>query len=206
MAEILQIHPQNPQPRLIAKVVAALRDGALIAYPTDSCYALGTTLANKDGIERIIRLRRLDKHHNFTVMCHDFAQLGQFVIVDNHAFRTIKSLTPGPYTFILKATSEVPRAMQQKKKHTVGARIPLNTTALDLVAGLGEPILSSTLLLPGDEEPLDNAEAIDERIGHQVDLVIDSGTVGTEPSTVIDFTTGAPRVVRAGAGDISRFA
>ncbi|MCQ9384224.1 L-threonylcarbamoyladenylate synthase [Brevibacterium sp. 50QC2O2] len=206
MAEIIEIHPVNPQPRQITRVAEALRAGALIAYPTDSSYALGTGLGNKEGIERIIRIRQLGKKHNFTVMCHDFAQLGQFVIVDNAAFRTIKAVTPGPYTFILKGTKEVPRAMLQPKKHTVGARIPLNPVALDLVAEMGEPILSSTLLLPGDEEPPAEAWQIEERIGHEVDIIVDAGVAGTDPSTVVDFTSGAPEVTRVGAGDISPFA
>ncbi|GAA2005307.1 L-threonylcarbamoyladenylate synthase [Brevibacterium samyangense] len=205
MAEILEIHPDNPQPRLIAKVADVLADGGLVAYPTDSCYALGCALDNKAGIERIIRIRKLDSKHHFTLMCHDFAQLGQFVVVDNHAFRTIKSLTPGPFTFIMKATKEVPRRMMNPRKHSVGARIPENATALALVAQVGEPILSSTLLLPGDEDPLTHADDVDAAIGHEVDIIVDSGVPGTVPTSVIDFTGGGVEVRREGAGDVSRF-
>ncbi|MYM19612.1 threonylcarbamoyl-AMP synthase [Brevibacterium sp. 5221] len=205
MAELVEIHPDNPQPRLIRRVAQTIADGGLVAYPTDSCYALGCALENKDGIERIIRIRQLDSKHHFTLMCHDFAQLGQFVIVDNSAFRTIKSLTPGPYTFIMKATKEVPRRMMHAKKHSVGARIPQNTTALELVAEVGEPLLSSTLLLPGDDDPLTHAEDVMDRLGNDVDIVIDSGVPGTVPTSVIDFTGGDPVVARAGAGDVSRF-
>ena len=205
MADILTIHPENPQQRLITRAAETLRSGGLVAYPTDSCYALGCALDNKDGIERITRIRQLDSKHHFTLMCHDFAQLGQFVIVDNSAFRTIKSLTPGPYTFIMKATKEVPRRMMHPKKHSVGARIPQNATALALVEEMGEPILSSTLLLPGDTDPLTDAEDVRERIGHQVETVIDSGTPGTTPTTVVDFTGRSPVVRRVGAGDVSRF-
>ncbi|WP_349828366.1 L-threonylcarbamoyladenylate synthase [Brevibacterium litoralis] len=205
MAETLAIHPDNPQPRLIRKVAEAMADGGLVAYPTDSCYALGCSLDNKAGIERIIRIRDLDSKHHFTLMCHDFSQLGQFVIVDNHAFRTIKSLTPGPYTFIMKATKDVPRRMMHPKKHSVGARIPQNETALALVQEVGEPILSSTLLLPGDEDPLTSAEDVRAAIGNEVDVIVDSGVPGVVPTSVIDYTGGAPVVARVGAGDVSRF-
>lgn len=190
---------------MIEKAVQTLRDGGLIAYPTDSCYALGCALDNKAGIERIARIRQLDSKHHFTLMCRDFAQLGQFVIVDNSDFRVIKSMTPGPYTFIMKATKEVPRRMMHAKKHSVGARIPENVTALALVEAMGEPILSSTLLLPGAEDPLTQADDIVEQIGHDVDVVIESGVPGTVPTSVIDFTGREPEVARVGAGDVSRF-
>ncbi|MCF2572819.1 L-threonylcarbamoyladenylate synthase [Brevibacterium sp. UCMA 11754] len=205
MATLLNIHPENPQNRMIDKAVQTLRDGGLIAYPTDSCYALGCALDNKAGIERITRIRQLDSKHHFTLMCRDFAQLGQFVIVDNSDFRVIKSMTPGPYTFIMKATKEVPRRMMHAKKHSVGARIPENVTALALVEAMGEPILSSTLLLPGAEDPLTQAEDVVDQIGHDVDVVIESGVPGTVPTSVIDFTGREPEVARVGAGDVSRF-
>ena len=205
MAEILEIHPENPQPRLISSVVDVITNGGLIAYPTDSCYALGCSLDNKDGIERITRIRQLNAKHHFTLMCHDFAQLGQFVIVDNSAFRTIKSLTPGPYTFILKATKEVPRRMLHAKKKTVGARIPDNRLSLDLIERVGEPILSSTLLLPGEDEPLTDPVDVEARIGKLVDVIVASGVPGTTPSTVVDFSSGAPVVRRVGAGPIDLF-
>lgn len=204
-ANTLTIHPVDPQPRLIRQAAEVIRNGGLVAYPTDSCYALGCSLENREGIERITRIRSLDSKHHFTLMCDEFAQLGQFVIIDNSAFRTIKSLTPGPYTFIMKATKEVPRKMMHPKKNSVGARIPENPTALSLVREVGEPILSSTLLLPGHEDPLTNAEEVARAIGNDVDLIIDSGTPGVTPTSVIDFTEGAPIVRREGAGDVSRF-
>lgn len=204
-AKTLAIHPVDPQPRLIRQAAEVLRNGGLIAYPTDSCYALGCSLENKEGIERIARIRSLDSKHHYTLMCHEFSQLGQFVIVDNSAFRTIKSLIPGPYTFIMKATKEVPRKMMHPKKNSVGARIPENSTALALVQEVGEPILSSTLLLPGHEDPLTEPQDVADAIGRDVDLIIDSGVPGTTPTSVIDFTEGAPIVRREGAGDISRF-
>lgn len=205
MATLLNIHPENPQNRLIEKAAQTLRDGGLIAYPTDSCYALGCALDNKAGIERITRIRQLDSKHHFTLMCRDFAQLGQFVIVDNSDFRVIKSMTPGPYTFIMKATKEVPRRMMHAKKHSVGARIPQNATALALVEAMGEPILSSTLLLPGAEDPLNQAEDVVDEIGQDLDVVIESGAPGLVPTSVIDFTGREPEVARVGAGDVSRF-
>lgn len=205
MANLLKIHSENPQNRLIEQAAQSLRDGGLIAYPTDSCYALGCALDNKAGIERITRIRNLDSKHHFTLMCHDFAQLGQFVIVDNSDFRAIKSMTPGPFTFIMKATKEVPRRMMHPKKHSVGARIPQNVTALALVEAMGEPILSSTLLLPDDDDPLTHAEDVVDRIGNDVDIVIESGTPGVVPTSVIDFTGRFPEVARVGAGDVSRF-
>ncbi|PCC45454.1 L-threonylcarbamoyladenylate synthase [Brevibacterium aurantiacum] len=205
MATVLNIHPENPQNRMIEKAVQTLRDGGLIAYPTDSGYALGCALDNKAGIERITRIRQLDSKHHFTLMCRDFAQLGQFVIVDNSDFRVIKSMTPGPCTFIMKATKEVPRRMMHAKKHSVGARIPQNVTALALVEAMGEPILSSTLLLPGAEDPLTQADEVVEQIGHELDAVIESGVPGNVPTSVIDFTGREPVVARVGAGDVSRF-
>lgn len=190
---------------MIEKAVETLREGGLIAYPTDSGYALGCALDNKAGIERITRIRQLDSKHHFTLMCRDFAQLGQFVIVDNSDFRVIKSMTPGPYTFIMKATKEVPRRMMHAKKLSVGARIPQNVTALALVETMGEPILSSTLLLPGAEDPLTEADEVVELIGHELDVVIESGVPGNVPTSVIDFTGREPVVARVGAGDVTRF-
>lgn len=205
MATLLKIHPENPQNRLIEKAAESLRSGGLIAYPTDSCYALGCALENKDGIERITRIRQLGSKHHFTLMCHDFSQLGQFVIVDNSDFRAIKSMTPGPYTFIMKATKEVPRRMMHPKKHSVGARIPQNVTALSLVEAMGEPILSSTLLLPDADDPLTHAEDVVGQLGNDLDVVIESGVPGVVPTSVIDFTGRFPEVARVGAGDVSRF-
>ncbi|BAK35794.1 hypothetical protein MLP_27800 [Microlunatus phosphovorus NM-1] len=205
MARYFDVHPDNPQPRTIAKVVDLLHDDALVAYPTDSCFALGIQLGNADGIERIRSIRDLDKHHHFTLVCSDFAQLGQFVHLDTAVFRAIRGATPGPYTFILPATREVPRRMLHPKKRTVGVRIPDHKTTRALVEAMGEPLLSSTLLLPGDEEPMTQGWEIKDRLDHLVDAVLDSGDCGEVPTTVVDFSTGAPEVLRVGAGDPSRF-
>ncbi|RDS66546.1 threonylcarbamoyl-AMP synthase [Streptomyces sp. M7] len=199
------MHPDNPQPRTIAQIAESVRSGALIAYPTDSCYALGCRLGSRDGIDRIRSIRRLDDRHHFTLVCQDFAQLGQFVRIDNDVFRTIKASTPGSYTFILPATREVPRMLQHPKKKTVGVRIPDHVVTQALLAELGEPLLSSTLLLPDEEEPLTQGWEIKDRLDHVLDGVVDSGECGTEPTTVIDFSSGEAEVVRAGAGDTSRF-
>lgn len=205
MARYLEVHPTNPQARIISQVVDRLRDDALIAYPTDSCYALGARLGSTDGIERIRRIRQLDERHHFTLVCADFAQLGQFVILDNAEFRAIKAATPGPYTFILRATKEVPRRLAHPKKRTVGVRIPDHPVALALVRELGEPLLSSTLLLPGAEEPPTEGWQIQEQLDGAVDVVLDAGDCGTVPTTVVDYSAGWPEVVRVGAGDPSRF-
>lgn len=205
MARYLDVHPDNPQPRAIAQVVALLEDGGLVAYPTDSGYALGCRMDDREGADRIRRIRNLDDRHHFTLVCADFAQLGHFVMVDNAAFRSIKAATPGPYTFILRATSEVPRRLAHPKKKTVGVRIPEDTVAQAIVAALGEPILSSSLILPGSTEALTDGWAIKEELDHVVDAVVDGGERGSEPTTVVDFSDGAPEVVRVGAGDPSRF-
>ena len=205
MARYLDVHPVDPQPRAIAQAVDILRDDGLIAYPTDSCYALGIQLGNRDGLERIKRLRRLDDRHHFTLVCADFAQLGQLVHLSNSEFRAVKAATPGPFTFILPATSEVPRRLMHPKKRTVGVRIPDHRVVHALVTALGEPILSSTLLLPDAEEPMTDGWQIKEELDHWVDAVIDSGECGSEPTTVVDFSDGSPVVERVGAGDVSRF-
>ena len=205
MARYFDVHPLDPQPRSIGQVVAMLRDDALVAYPTDSCYALGSRLDNPEGAERIRRIRRLDDKHHFTLVCADFAQLGQLVQLDNAAFRAVKAATPGPYTFILPATREVPRRLAHPKKRTVGVRIPDNRVAHALLDELGEPLLSSTLLLPDAEEPMTDGWAIKEELDHVVDAVIDAGDCGLEPTTVVDLSDGYPEVVRVGAGDPSRF-
>ncbi|MGW2036097.1 L-threonylcarbamoyladenylate synthase [Streptomyces argyrophylli] len=205
MAKYFDVHPENPQPRSIGQVADAVRSGALIAYPTDSCYALGCRLGSRDGTDRIRSIRRLDHRHHFTLMCRDFAQLGQFVRVDNDVFRAVKASTPGSYTFILPATREVPRMLQHPKKKTVGVRIPDHVVTQALLAELGEPLLSSTLLLPDEEEPLTQGWEIKDRLDHVVDAVVDSGDCGTEPTTVVDFSSGEAVIVRRGAGDTSRF-
>ncbi|MFJ9565808.1 L-threonylcarbamoyladenylate synthase [Streptomyces fuscichromogenes] len=205
MAKYFDVHPDNPQPRSISQIADSVRSGSLIAYPTDSCYALGCQLGSRDGIDRIRGIRHLDDRHHFTLMCRDFAQLGQFVRVDNDVFRAVKASTPGSYTFILPATREVPRKLLHPKKKTVGVRIPDHVVTQALLAELGEPLLSSTLLLPDEAEPLTQGWEIKDRLDHQVDAVVDSGECGTEPTTVIDFSGGEAEIVRRGAGDTSRF-
>jgi len=205
MARYLDVHPVDPQPRAIAQAVAVLRDGGLVAYPTDSCYALGCQLGNAKGLERIREIRHLDEHHHFTLVCRDFAQLGQLVHVDNAAFRTIRATTPGPYTFILPATPEVPKRLLHPKKRTVGVRIPDHPVVHALLDLLGEPLLSSTLILPGETEPRTMGWEIKEELDHVVDIVIDAGETTAEPTTVVDWSEGAPEVMRVGAGDPSRF-
>ena len=205
MARYFDVHPDNPQARSISAVVDLVRGGGLIAYPTDSCFALGCRLDNKDGLDRIRVIRQLDQHHHFTLVCHDFAQLGQFVQLDNAVFRAVKAATPGQYTFILPATREVPRRMLHPKKRTVGVRIPEHTTAQAILTVLSEPLVSSTLILPGEESPMTDGWEIKERLDHTVDAVIDSGECGETPTTVIDFSSGEAVIARRGAGDPSRF-
>lgn len=205
MARYFDVHPLNPQPRVISQVVAMLRNEALIAYPTDSCYALGFELDSRTGADRIRKIRDLDERHHFTLVCSDHAQLGEFVILDNAAFRSIKRATPGAYTFILTATKEVPKRLAHPKKRTVGVRIPDHPVVTALLRELGSPLVSSTLLLPGAAEPMTDGWHIKEELDHVVDAVIDSGECGTEPTTVIDFSEGAPEIVRIGAGDPTPF-
>ena len=205
MAKYFDVHPDNPQPRAIRQVVDIVRDGGLIAYPTDSCFALGCAIGNKDGMDRIREIRHLDDRHHFTLMCRDFAQLGQFVQINNALFRSLKAATPGPYTFILPATREVPRRLLHARKKTVGVRIPDHVVAQALLAELGEPLLSSTLTLPGEDEPMTQGWEIKETLDHALDAVIDSGDCGIEPTTVIDFSGDEPEILRKGAGDPARF-
>lgn len=205
MARYFDVHPRNPQPHSIAQVVAMLRDDALIAYPTDSGYALGCRLDNPAGGDRIRRLRVLDHKHHFTLVCADFAQLGQLVQLNNTAFRAIKAATPGPYTFILPATKDVPRRLAHPKKRTVGVRIPDHPVVQALLRELGEPLVSSTLILPDAEEPMTDGWQIKEELDHVIDAVIDAGDCGTQPTTVVDWSEGYPEVVRVGAGDPARF-
>jgi len=205
MARYFDVHPDNPQPRSIGQVVQLLNQDGLIAYPTDSCFALGCQLGNRAGLDRIRAIRQLDDQHQFTLMCGSFAQLGQLVQLDNAVFRAVKAATPGQYTFILPATREVPRRMLHPKKRTVGVRIPDHPVAQALLDELGEPMVSSTLLLPGDEVPMTQGWEIKDRLDPLIDAVIDSGECGEVPTTVIDFSSGEPVVVRYGAGDASRF-
>lgn len=206
MARYFDVHPHDPQSRRISQVVALLREDALIAYPTDSCYALGCRLDNPTGAARIRRLRHLDDRHHFTLVCADFAQLGQLVQLNNAAFRAINAVTPGPYTFILPATKDVPRRLSHPKKRTVGVRIPDHPVVRALLRELGEPLVSSTLLLPGAEQPMTEGWRIKEDLDHVIDAVVDAGDCGIAPSTVIDWSDGFPEVVRVGAGDAARFA
>jgi tRNA threonylcarbamoyl adenosine modification protein (Sua5/YciO/YrdC/YwlC family) len=205
MARYFDIHPADPQPRMIAQIADIVRGGGVIAYPTDSCYALGCQLGNVDGIARIRAIRHLDDRHHLTLVCQDFAQLGQFARVGNSVFRAVKAATPGSYTFILPATREVPRRLQHPGKKTVGVRIPRHVVTRALLAELGEPLVSSTLLLPGEDEAMTQGWQIAEELGHAVDAVIDSGDCGTEPTTVIDFSLDEPEILRRGAGDTSGF-
>ncbi|MFT4286913.1 L-threonylcarbamoyladenylate synthase [Nocardioides sp.] len=206
MARYLDIHPDNPQQRLLQQVVDALNDDQLIAYPTDSGYALGSRIGNKSGRMRILDIRGLDERHHFTLVCKDFSQLGQMVHVDNSAFRAIRAATPGPYTFILPAMPDVPRRLLHPKKKTVGVRIPDHTFVRALLELLGEPLLSSTLIMPGETEPRTSGWDVKETLDHVVDVVVETGVdTPAEPTTVIDWSEGAPEVVRVGAGDPSRF-
>lgn len=205
MARYFDVHPDNPQPRSVRAVVDLLRDDGLVAYPTDSCFALGCQLGSVAGLDRIRSIRHLDGRHHFTLVCHNFAQLGQFVHLDNAVFRAVKASTPGRYTFILPATKEVPRRMLHAKKRTVGVRIPEHVVAQAILSELGEPLVSSTLLLPGDEAPMTQGWEILDRLDHVLDAVIDSGDCGEEPTTVVDFSDGQPVVVRRGAGNPDRF-
>ncbi len=205
MARFVDVHPEDPQPRRLAQVVQALEDDALIAYPTDSGYALGCRVGNRDGRDRILRIRGLDDRHHFTLVCRDFSQLGQLVQVENHAFRAIRSATPGPYTFILKATPEVPRRLLHPKKRTVGVRIPDHPFVTALLDELGEPMLTSTLILPGEDEPRTVGWEVKEDLDHAVDLVVDAGEVSAAPTTVVDLSEGTAEVLRVGAGDPTPF-
>jgi tRNA threonylcarbamoyl adenosine modification protein (Sua5/YciO/YrdC/YwlC family) len=205
VARYLDVHPDNPQPRLLGQIADALRDDQLIAYPTDSGYALGCQLGNRSGRDRILNIRGLDDRHHFTLMCKDFAQLGHFVQINNQAFRAIKAATPGPYTFILPATQEVPRRLMHPKKKTVGVRIPDHVFVQALLATLEEPLLTSTLILPGETEPRSMGWEIKEELDHTVDVVVEAGETLAEPTTVVDWSEGYPEVVRVGAGDPSRF-
>ena len=205
MARYFDIHPANPQRRALGQVADIVRGGGVIAYPTDSCYALGCQLGNSGGIDRIRSIRGLDDKHHLTLVCQDFAQLGQFVLVPNRVFRAIKAATPGSYTFILPATREVPRRLQHPGKKTVGVRILQHAVTRALLAELGEPLVSSTLLLPGQDEPMTEGWQINDQLGHVLDAVIDSGDCSTEPTTVIDFSGDEPEILRRGAGDTSAF-
>ncbi|MFV0452092.1 MAG: L-threonylcarbamoyladenylate synthase [Propioniciclava sp.] len=206
MARYFDVHPDNPQPRSVTAVATLLRDGGLVAYPTDSGFALGCTLGNREGLDRIRLIRGLDRRHHFTLVCSRFAHLGQYVEMGNDVFRAVKAHTPGPYTFILKGTREVPKVMLQEKKRTVGVRVPDHVTALALLDILEEALMSSTLILPGAEDPLTDGWTVKEKLDHQIDAVLDSGDAGLLPTTVVDLSGDFPVVERVGAGDPAAFA
>ena len=205
MAQFFIIHPDNPQARLIKQAAAMVRDGAVIAYPTDSCYALGCQLGDKDAVARIRRIRGVDDNHYMTLMCRDLSELAHYARVNNVQFRLLKNNTPGSYTFILDATKEVPRRLQHPKRNTVGIRIPDHPVALALLEELGEPLLSSTLILPDEEHALNDAEEIRSHLDSQLDLILDGGAVGLEPTTVVDLTGATPVLMRRGKGDVAPF-
>jgi tRNA threonylcarbamoyl adenosine modification protein (Sua5/YciO/YrdC/YwlC family) len=205
MSQYFLLHPDNPQSRLVRKAVSVIEDGGLIVYPTDSGYALGCSLGNKAALERIRRLRQLDKNHNMTLVCRDLSQLGTYAKVSNSIFRLLKAFTPGSYTFILNATSEVPRLMLHPKRRTLGLRVPANTITLSLLDSLEAPLMSTTLILPGAKAPLSEPEAIKDLLGDHTDLIIDGGNCGHEPTTVVDLTGIYPVILREGKGDPEPF-
>ncbi|WP_293797161.1 L-threonylcarbamoyladenylate synthase [uncultured Pantoea sp.] len=205
MSQYFHIHPDNPQPRLVNQAVDYLNKGSVIVYPTDSGYALGCRLEEKNAMERICRIRQLDGNHHFTLMCRDLSELSTYAQVDNSAFRILKNNTPGNYTFILKATKEVPRRLMNDKRKTIGLRVPSNPVALAILERLNEPMMSTSLMLPGNDFTESDPEEIQYSIGKLVDLIIDGGTLGQQPTTVIDLTSDAPVVVREGVGDTRPF-
>ena len=206
MAQHFQVHPVDPQPRLVRQAAAILRNGGVIAYPTDSSYALGCMIGDKEAMERIRRIRDVDvKTHNFTLVCRDLSEISRYARVDNSQYRTLKAFTPGPYTFLLEATRETPKRLQNPRRRTIGIRVPDNAIVRQLLAELGEPIMSSTLLMPGDELPITDPQEIKQRLDRDIDLVIDGGPSGIEPSSVVDLSGEAPVIVRRGKGEVSAF-
>ncbi|PIJ44687.1 L-threonylcarbamoyladenylate synthase [Tatumella sp. OPLPL6] len=205
MSQLFYIHPENPQPRIVKQAVEQINQGSVIVYPTDSGYAIGCKLEDKAAMDRIIRLRQLDGRHHFTLMCRDLSELSTYAQVDNIAFRLLKNNTPGSYTFLLKATKEVPRRLMNEKRKTIGLRVTSHPVAQALLEALGEPLMSTTLILPGNDFAESDPEEIQDSVGHQVDLILNGGTIGQHPTTVIDLSDGAPVIVRQGAGDIRPF-
>lgn len=203
MVETIRIHPENPQPRLVGRVADQLRDGAVIAYPTDSSYALGCAIGNKPAIDRIRWIRGFGREHYFTLLCRDLSEIATYAKVENTSFRLLKNLTPGPYTFVLPATREVPRWLWHPKRKTIGIRVPTHHTATAIAAALNAPIMSVTALLPDDDIPLSDPDDVQERLGAHVDLVVDSGACNVEPTTVVDLTGTAPRILRVGRGSLN---
>lgn len=205
MSQFFYVHPENPQARLISQAVAIIRTGGVVVYPTDSGYALGCQLENKQALDTICRIRKLDDKHNFTLLCRDLSELSLYARVDNTAFRLLKNNTPGAYTFIFKGTKEVPRRLMNAKRKTIGIRVPDNRIALDLLEALGEPLMSTTLILPGSDVAESDPEDIRDKLEHTVDLIMNGGYLGEQPTTVIDFSDDEPVVLRLGAGDPSPF-
>lgn len=205
VSQFFQIHAENPQARLIKQAVEIIRKGGVVVYPTDSAYAMGCQIGDKTAVERVRRLRQLDKNHNFTLLCCDLSQMGTFAKIDTATFRLLKAHVPGPYTFILNATREVPRLLMHEKRRTIGLRVPSNPIVLALLAELGEPLMSVSLILPGDEDPMTDPYEIRQRLEHQVDLIIDGGFGDLKASTVIDLSGDDPEVIRVGCGDPAPF-
>jgi tRNA threonylcarbamoyl adenosine modification protein (Sua5/YciO/YrdC/YwlC family) len=205
VSQFYQIHPDNPQARLIRNAADIIRAGGVVVYPTDSAYALGCHIGDKNALDRIRRIRKLDARHNFTLVCSDLSEIATYAKVDNTAYRLLRHCTPGPYTFVLKATSEVPRRLMHPKRKTVGLRVPDNRIAAALLADLGEPLMSVTLIMPGEEYPMIDPYDIRDTLQHEVDLVIDGGYCGMEPTTVVDLADDTPMVLRVGKGDIAPF-
>ncbi|MGH8495796.1 MAG: L-threonylcarbamoyladenylate synthase [Gammaproteobacteria bacterium] len=205
MSQFFQVHPETPQVRLIRRAVDIIRNGGLVVYPTDSCYALGCHIGDKAAMERIRRIRKADKGHHFTLVCRDLSEIATYARVDNRAYRLLKAHTPGPYTFILRATSEVPNRLRNPRRKTIGIRVPDHPVPQLMLDELGEPIMSSTLILPGDEHPLSEPDEIRERLEHQVEAIIGAGSCGMELSSVVDLCQSLPQIVRRGKGDLSAF-
>lgn len=202
MAEFLQLHPVNPQPRLIRRAADVVRAGGLIAYPTDSCYALGWQLGDKEPLERVRRIRQADRHHHYTLVCADLAAVGRFALIETWQFRILKACVPGPYTFLLRATRAMPRRLQHERRRTIGVRVPRHPVPRLLLHELGEPLMSSTLLLPSEPQPLTEARDIERRLAHELDAILDGGDCGIEPTTVVDLSVSPPVIVRQGKGDL----
>lgn len=203
MARLIELHPTDPQPRRVASVVQVIQSGGLIAYPTDSSYAFGCHIGDRQATNRIHRIRRTDKQHNFTLVCKDLSEISVYARVDNWAYRMIRAMTPGPYTFVLPATRQVPKILQHPKRRTIGIRVPDHRIVQAILDVLGEPIMSSTLTLPGDDMPMTDPYDIEERIGNQIEVIIDAGPVGIEPTSVIDLSEGQVNILRVGRGDVS---
>ena len=205
MSQYFAVHPTHPQPRLIARAAAIIRAGGVIAYPTDSCYAIGCHIGDKDAMQRLRTIRQVDDRHHLTLMCRDLSEIGTYALVDNVQYRLLKKSTPGSYTFILRASREVPRRLLHPRRKTIGVRVPEHAVAQALLAVLGEPLLSATLILPGDALPLNDAHEARGRLEHSLDLVLDAGSCGMVPTTIVDLTGPAPQLLRQGKGSVEAF-